>query len=172
MHGAVWWPVLLLHNASCSNHYSILPQIWTIGQINMDFVSLFQTTLPLISLFHRLPPSSYFLWKRNLLHSIFHRFSFTIIIITVSFSSLLNLNSRPEKSMHDNHIWLTYIYGHLATSTACCQCPGGGIKMIFWLIFYELCYAQYFSFFVSLVAMLSFKPVTPIEKAGETMNVW
>ena len=45
------------------------------------------------------------------------------------------------------------------------------IKIIFWFHFDKLRYAHYRSSFVSLIAMQSFKAVTPIEKAGETMKV-
>ena len=45
------------------------------------------------------------------------------------------------------------------------------LKMIFWFHFHKLRYAHYRSSCVSLIGMQSFKAVTPIEKAGETMKV-
>ena len=42
---------------------------------------------------------------------------------------------------------------------------------VFWFHFHKLRYAHYRSSFVSVIGMQSFKAVTPIEKAGETMKV-
>ena len=49
--------------------------------------------------------------------------------------------------------------------------PPEKLKMIFWFHFHKLRYAHYRLSFVSLISMQSFKPVAPIEKAGETMKV-
>ena len=46
------------------------------------------------------------------------------------------------------------------------------VKMIFWFHFHKLRYAHIRLSCVSLISMQSFKAVTPIKKAGETMKVW
>ena len=46
-----------------------------------------------------------------------------------------------------------------------------GVKMIFWFHFHKLRYAHYRLSIVSLIAMLSFKTIALIKKAGETMKV-
>ena len=60
--------------------------------------------------------------------------------------------------------WVLYI-------SKCPQCICQ-FKMIFWFHFHKLQYAHFRPSYVSLIGMLSFKAVIPIEKAGETMKVW